>query len=81
MLTIISALAKLLKDSLVAGLTSKPQRCASCNSSNVTATAVGEREIKALPSGTKKVRINVKMHRLRCHNCKAYRMETVTKEI
>jgi transposase len=53
------------------------QRCASCNSSNVTATAVGEREIKTLPSGTKKVKINVKMHRLRCHNCKAYRMETV----
>ena len=53
------------------------QRCASCNSANVTATAVGKREIKALPFGTKKVIINVKMHRLRCHDCKAYRMETI----
>ena len=53
------------------------QRCASCNSANVTATAVGKREIKALPFGTKKAIINVKMHRLRCHDCKAYRMETI----
>lgn len=53
-------------------------RCSACESLNVTATPVGERVIKALPTGTKQTRFNVKMHRLRCHDCGAYLMETIS---
>lgn len=49
--------------------------CSSCKSFNVTATATGEREIKLLPVGSHNLILKVKMHRLRCKDCQAYRME------
>jgi|SaaInlV_165m_DNA_3_1040750.scaffolds.fasta_scaffold25502_1 transposase len=56
---------------------SNKHQCSSCRSFDVTATLVGERIIKALPCGSKQTRINVKMHRLRCHDCKSFRMESI----
>ena len=53
-------------------------RCTVCDSVNVTATPVGERLIKALPTGIKQTRFNVKMHRLRCHDCGMYLMENIS---
>jgi len=53
------------------------QRCKACRSFNVTATAVSQRTVKALPFGTKKTTLKVKMHRLRCHDCSAYLMEQI----
>jgi transposase len=53
------------------------QRCVECKSFKVTATAVSQREIKALPFGTKKTILKITMHRLRCHDCGAYRMERI----
>lgn len=49
--------------------------CASCDSCKITATAVGEREIKAGVIGGDNWVLKVKMHRVRCHECGAYRME------
>lgn len=53
----------------------KKFRCSSCKSSNVTATKIGTREIKGLPNGSKKTLFSVIFHRLRCHDCGAYRAE------
>jgi len=52
-------------------------KCASCRSPNVKATAVGERIIRGLRTGTKQTLFQVKMHRLRCYDCKAYRKEKI----
>ena len=53
------------------------QRCPDCDSHNVTATHVGERIVKGLPTGTKQTRLKVKMHRIRCHDCSSYKMEKI----
>lgn len=53
------------------------QRCKACRSFNVTATAISDRRVKALPFGTKKTILMIKMHRLRCHDCSAYLMEKI----
>ena len=53
------------------------QQCVGCKSFNVTATFINERVVKALPMGTKQMRVHVKMHRLACHDCQAYRMEDI----
>ena len=50
-------------------------RCAGCASVDVTATPVGRRTVKGLPLGAKPFELNVLMHRLKCHQCGAYRME------
>lgn len=50
-------------------------RCSSCGSADVTATPVGERIVRGMPVGTKPFELNVRMHRLKCHHCDAYRME------
>jgi transposase len=50
-------------------------RCPSCGSADVTATPVGRRTVKGLPLGTRPFELNVQMHRLKCHDCGAYRME------
>jgi len=52
-------------------------QCPCCRSFNITATLVGERIIKALPMGKMKASFNLKMHRVKCHDCNAYRMEKV----
>lgn len=49
--------------------------CSRCKSPNVTATPVGERRIQGSPLGKQKWFLNVKMHRLRCHDCGDYNME------
>ena len=49
--------------------------CSRCSSPNVTATPVGERKIQGSPLGKQKWFLNVKMHRLRCHDCQSYNME------
>ena len=46
-----------------------------CGSSQVTATPIRRREIKGLSMGKLKTLFNVITHRLRCHDCGAYRME------
>jgi len=51
--------------------------CVACRSFNVTPTPVSERAIKALSIGSKQTIFNIKMHRLRCHDCCAYRMEGI----
>ena len=60
-------------------LSKKPGKfkCTDCRRWNVTATAVSERTIKALPTGTHQTRIQVKMHRLRCHDCGSFKMEDI----
>jgi len=50
-------------------------KCASCKSGRVTATPVGERLVQGLPMGRSLFYLQVRMHRLRCHDCGAYRME------
>ena len=52
-------------------------QCSACNSFNVRATLVAERRIKTLPMGKLNCEICVKMHRLLCRDCKAWRMEKV----
>lgn len=50
-------------------------RCSRCNSSQVSATQTGLREIAGLPSGCLKVIIVVIMHRLKCRDCGAFNTE------
>lgn len=49
--------------------------CPTCHSSNVTATEVGDRTIQGLPLGRRQFWLQVTMHRLKCHDCGAFRME------
>ncbi len=49
--------------------------CSTCASPNVTATRVGKRTVKGLPMGKLKTSFSVIVHRLKCHDCDAYRME------
>ena len=49
--------------------------CPICESPSVTATPVYERLIQGLPIGRHRFFLRVKMHRVRCHECGAYRME------
>ena len=51
--------------------------CPSCGSFDVTGTPVDIREIKGLPMGTKKSVFRVRMQRVRCHCCDAFRMESL----
>ena len=50
-------------------------RCSSCASPRISATRVGTREIKGMPSGCLKVVFAVTMHRLKCRHCGAFNME------
>ena len=50
-------------------------RCPSCRSPDVTATPVGERTVRGMPLGLKPFELRVRMHRLTCHECGAFRME------
>jgi transposase len=52
-------------------------RCPSCGSADVTATPVGERTVRGLPVGSKPLDLVVSMHRLKCHDCAAFRMESL----
>jgi len=63
----------------IAHISKKPNKrqCVGCKSFNVTATFINERIVKGLPMGTKQMRVHVKMHRLACHDCQAYRMEDI----
>ena len=63
----------------IAHISKKPtkQQCVNCRSFNVTATYINERIIKALPMGRKQTRFSLKMHRLFCRDCQAYRMENI----
>jgi len=49
--------------------------CPSCGSSSVTATRVGSREILNGKLGADTWVLEVEMHRIRCHDCLAFRME------
>ena len=63
----------------IAHISKKPnkQQCVDCKSFNVTATFINERLIKVLPMGMKPTRFSIRMHRLACHDCPAYRMEGI----
>ena len=50
-------------------------RCSSCGGADVTATPVGWRIVRGVPIGRRPFEMNVRMHRLKCHECGAYRME------
>jgi len=50
-------------------------KCNTCMSSEVTATPIGGRKVTGLPMGKLKTSFTVIVHRLKCHNCGAYRME------
>ena len=64
-------------DLCIAHISKKPnkQQCVACKSFNVTATFINERVVKALPMGIKTTHFSIRMHRLACHGCQAYRME------
>lgn len=66
-----------VKDHVLWTITRAPTKfsCSTCNSSRVTATRTGIREIKGLPIGSKKTVFHVIMHRLKCHECGAFRKE------
>jgi transposase len=51
-------------------------KCPACGSGNVTATKVKQREIKASKFGSLHTVLKVAAHRVKCHDCEAYRMET-----
>ena len=63
----------------IAHISKKPnkQQCVACKSFNVTPTFINERIVKALPMGIKATRFSIRMHRLGCHDCQAYRMEDI----
>lgn len=50
-------------------------RCVACHSADVTATPVNKRIVKGLPLGSQPFELEVQMHRLKCHDCGAFRME------
>lgn len=50
-------------------------RCATCRSSHVTATPVDWRTVQGLPLGRLAFYMQIRMHRLYCHKCGAFRME------
>jgi len=56
---------------------SKKQKCVNCESSNVTAVFLKNRRIRGLPIGRKPVFFDVKIHRLKCHDCGLYRQEAL----
>ena len=60
-----------------ASISQEPQqlKCSSCRSSKVTATGVSRRRIQGLQMGRLPFFIEVDMHRLKCHECGAFRME------
>ena len=64
-------------ETATAYITRRPDRfrCAGCGSADVTATPVGERTVRGVPLGVKPFDAVVRMHRLKCHECGAYRME------
>ncbi len=51
--------------------------CPACGCPDVTATPYGMREVQGLPFGSKKLILNVHMHRIRCHSCNCYLMESL----
>ena len=51
--------------------------CPVCHSRDVTATPVGHRLVKASKIGRDNWILNVETHRIRCHDCAAYRMESL----
>lgn len=50
-------------------------KCPACRGGKVTATPVGQRTVQGLPVGRRPFYLQVTMHRLKCHDCGAYRME------
>ncbi len=50
-------------------------KCNACMSSRVKATEIGSRKVKGLPMGKLKTSFRVIVHRLKCRDCGAYRME------
>lgn len=49
--------------------------CSNCKSKNVTATFIQTRKIRCLSMGMLKASLNVKHHRIQCHNCGKFLME------
>ena len=50
-------------------------KCPVCGWWEVTPTPVDKRVVRGLPMGSKQCDLLVEMHRIRCHNCSAFRME------
>lgn len=57
----------------------KPHKmsCPSCKSTYFTATFVNYRSIKAVKMGIRNCTLKIKMYRIKCHACQAYRMEKI----
>lgn len=51
--------------------------CSACRSRNVTPTKIGSRKIRASKIGRDNWVLDVMSHRIRCHDCGAYRMESL----
>lgn len=64
---------------VVARLSRDPKRfsCSKCGRWEVTPTLVGTRTVRGLPMGSKQCDLQVGMHRVRCHGCGAFRMESL----
>ena len=53
-------------------------KCSSCKSPKVTATPVSQRRIQGVKMGRLPFFLEVDMHRLKCHECGAFRMEDLS---
>lgn len=51
--------------------------CPACKSPDVSATPVGIRVVRALPMGKQQCDLRVRTHRVRCHRCRAFKMEVL----
>lgn len=62
---------------LIAEITRQPNEfeCARCCSMKVTPTFISTKRVQGLPMGSKRFYAEVRMHRLRCHDCGAYQRE------
>ena len=67
-----------LAGKLIAHIKQKDDKlqCPSCRSKNITATPMEKiKKIQVLPMGKLQCEMFVEMHRIRCHDCKDFRME------
>ena len=76
---VFSSKTDFLKGAVIYTIESRPdkRRCPCCQSAEVTAVFLKERDFKALPVGRKLQIIRVRLHRLLCRGCGSYRQEPI----
>lgn len=53
-------------------------KCQRCSSRNVKATFIKNRLIQGLPMGSQNFYLSVRLHRIKCHDCKSYLTEEIS---